>query len=96
MRKSIKVSNVNAVSHVCPVGYLFNEALGLLGDPARVVGGVRPDGLKQLVLVVALEGRLADEHLVHQHAEGPPVHREGVLLSEEDLRGETVSQRFRR
>ena len=53
--------------------YQFNEALGLLGDPARVVRRVRPDGVKQLVLVVALERGLTNQHLVHQHAERPPV-----------------------
>ena len=50
--------------------------------------GIHPDGLEQLVLVVPLEGRLADQHLVHQHAKGPPVYREGVLLPQQDLREE--------
>lgn len=35
--------------------YQLEQTLGLLGDPSGVVGGVRPDGLKQFVLIVTLE-----------------------------------------
>lgn len=69
------------VLYVCPDSYQFKQALGLLGDPPRVVRCVRPDGLKQLILIVALERWLANQHLVHQHTERPPVYWEGVLLS---------------
>jgi len=48
----------------------------------RLVG---EDGVVDLVLVLAAEGRLLQEHLVDEHAEGPPVYRAAVLLVEEDL-----------
>lgn len=35
--------------------YQLKQTLGLLGDPSWVVRRVRPDGLKQLILIVALE-----------------------------------------
>lgn len=54
--------------------YQFQQALGLLGNPPRVVRNVCPDGFKQLVLIITLERRLTYQHLVHQHAKGPPVH----------------------
>lgn len=41
--------------YMYPDSYQLNQALGLLGDPPRVVRGVRPDGLKQLILIVPLE-----------------------------------------
>lgn len=57
-----------------PDSYQLKQALGLLGDPPRVVRGVCPDGLKQLILIVALERRLTNQHLVHQHTKRPPVY----------------------
>lgn len=66
--------------------YLLYQALRLFGDPPRVVWGVCPDGLEKLVFVVALEWRLPDQHLVYQYTERPPVNREGVLLSQQDLK----------
>lgn len=58
---------------------------GLLAEPHRVEDVVVQDGLEQVVLVVGLERRLAGHHLVHQHAEGPPVHRGSVLQLLQDL-----------
>ena len=65
--------------------HLLHEVLGLLGDPAGVMGRVHADGLKQLILVIAMERRLANQHLVQQDPKGPPVDGEGVLLSQQDL-----------
>lgn len=66
--------------------HLLQQVLSFLGDPARVVRHVHPDGLKQLILVITLERRLANQHLIHQYPKRPPVHGEGVLLSQQDLR----------
>lgn len=63
----------------------LQQVLGLLVDPARIMGRVHADGLKQLVLVVPVERRLTDQHLVQQDSKGPPVHGEGVLLAQQDL-----------
>lgn len=54
--------------------YQLKQALGLLGDPPRVVRGVCSDGLKQFILIIALEWRLTNQHLIHQHTKGPPVY----------------------
>lgn len=43
------------------------------------------DGLEQVILIVGLERRLAGHHLVHQHPEGPPVHRGPVFQLLQDL-----------
>lgn len=64
----------------------LHQVLGFLGDPARVVGRVCTDRLKQLVLIITMEGGLANQHLVQQHSKRPPVHREGVLLTQQDLK----------
>lgn len=59
--------------------HLLHDVLGFLGDPTRIVWCVRPDGLEELILVITMEGGLADEHLIEEDPERPPVHREGVL-----------------
>ncbi len=42
---------------------------------------------EQLLLVLAVEGRLSDQHLVQENPVGPPVHRLVVRLIMNDLRG---------
>lgn len=48
---------------------------------------VHTDGLKELVLIITVEGRLTNEHLIEEDPEGPPVHGEGVLQALQDLEG---------
>lgn len=64
---------------------LDEDVLGVLGEPAGVGGVVSADGQEELLLVVAVERRLANEHLVQQYPERPPVHGAAVLLAEQDL-----------
>ncbi|TNN50664.1 hypothetical protein EYF80_039114 [Liparis tanakae] len=64
---------------------LDEDVLGVRGQPAGVGGVVGPDGLEQLLLVAAVERGLAQEHLVQQYPERPPVHRAVVLLTQKDL-----------
>ena len=45
------------------------------------------DGCEQLLLVLAIERWLADQHLVEQDPESPPVHRLSVRLVVDDLLG---------
>ena len=45
------------------------------------------DRVKQLLLILPSEGGLAGDHLVAEHAVRPPVHRETIALSLDDLRG---------
>lgn len=57
-----------------PMTHSFQDADCLLAEPDRVEHVVVEDGLKQIVLVVSLEGGLPGHHLVHQYPQGPPVH----------------------
>lgn len=68
----------------------FQDADGLLAEPDRVEHVVVKDGLEQVVLVVSLEGGLPSHHLVHQHPQGPPVHRGAILQLLQDLLGKRV------
>lgn len=71
----------------------FQDADGLLAEPDRVEHVIVEDGLKQVVLVVGLEGGLPSHHLVHQHPQRPPVHRGAVLQLLQDLiRRRTASE----
>ena len=48
------------------------------------------DGREELLLVLAVEGRLADEHLVEKDPEGPPVNGLAVRLIVNDLGRDVV------
>ena len=75
---------------VAPYTHQHQQLLGLLGEEAGEVGLLVADRPEQLVLVAAVEGRLADEHLVEEDTEGPPVHAVGVLHPLDDLRRRNV------
>lgn len=64
---------------------LDEDVFGVLAEPAGVGRVVGADGEEELLLVEAVEGRLADEHFVQQNPKGPPVHRAAVLLAQQDL-----------
>ena len=61
---------------------------GLPGEPDWVEDVVVEDALEEVVLVVGLEWRLPGHHLVHEHAQRPPVHRRAVVQLLQDLRQE--------
>lgn len=71
---------------------LDEDVLGVLGEPAGVGGVVSANGQEELLLVVAVERRLADEHLIQQHPERPPVHGAAVLLAQQDLEGKRAAE----
>ena len=50
----------------------FADVLCLLADGLGVADGVVSDGGEQLLLVLAVKRWLAHQHLVQQHAIGPP------------------------
>lgn len=50
-----------------------------------IKGLVGENGVVDFVFVFAAEGRLLQEHLVDEHAEGPPIDCAAVLLVEQDL-----------
>ncbi len=68
----------------------FEDGDSLSGQPYGVEHVVVEDALEEVVLVVGLEGRLAGHHLVHEHAQRPPVHGGAVVQLLEDLRGYVV------
>ena len=53
------------ISLIKSIIHQFKQVLGLLGDPPRVVRDFRPDGFKQLILIVTLERWLTNQHLIH-------------------------------
>lgn len=53
------------------------------------MGRVHADGLEELVLIVSVERRLTNQHLIQQDSKGPPVHGEGILLTQQDLSPKT-------
>ena len=57
----------------------LQHVLGFPAQEPREVGLLVADGPEELVLVAAVEGRLADHHLVEEDAERPPVDAVGVL-----------------
>jgi len=63
----------------------FEDGHGLLAEPDGEEDVVVEDGLKQVVFVVGFEWRLTRHHLVHQHPQGPPVHRRAVIQLLKDL-----------
>lgn len=70
---------LKAQRHVSARPHLLHNVFGFLGDPTRIVWCVRSDGLEELILVITMEGGLADKHLIEEDPKRPPVHGERVL-----------------
>ena len=68
-----------------PLTHPLEYGDGLPGEPDGVEDVVVEDALEEVVLVVGLEGRLPRHHLVHEHAQRPPVHRRAVVQLLQDL-----------
>ena len=54
------------------VTHPFADVLGLLADGLGVADGVVGDGGEELLLVLAVKRGLAHQHLIQEHAIGPP------------------------
>ena len=65
--------------------HLLQDADAVLRHVDRVQRLVLEDRIKDLVLVIPAEGRLAQQHLVDEHAKRPPVDRTAVALLEDNL-----------
>lgn len=65
--------------------YLHQNVLCILVQPARVEGVIHTDGLEKLLLILAMERGLANEHLIQEDTKGPPVNRGVVLLPQQYL-----------
>lgn len=61
------------------------DVFALPGHELGIADTVLHDCHEQFLLVLAVEGRLANQHLVKQHPKGPPINRLAVGLVEKDL-----------
>ena len=61
-------------------------------EPNGIEDVVVQDRFEKIVLVVRLERRLTGHHLVHEHAERPPVDGGAVRQLLQDLRGDVVGR----
>lgn len=65
--------------------YLLKDGDGIAGHRDRVQWLIFEDGVEDFVLVVSAERRLAEQHLVHEHAESPPVDGTAIALLQKNL-----------
>ena len=71
------------------LGVLFEQA-GEQGPALRAQGAwetdvLHEDELKQLLVVLVVEGQPTTHHLVHDHAQTPPVHRPAIVIVLQNL-----------
>ena len=71
------------------VGVLDEQAgqqgLGVRRQRSGELDVLHQDELKQLLVVLVVEGQPAAHHLVRHHAQTPPVHRPAVVVVLQDL-----------
>lgn len=70
------------------ISYLHEKVLRLLLKPSRVEGIVHTDGVEKLFFILPMERGLTNQHLIEEDAEGPPVNRMVVFLTQQDLCGQ--------
>jgi hypothetical protein len=64
---------------------LLQNGNSIAGHGDRIQGFVLENGVEDLILVIATERGLPEQHLVGQHAECPPVNSTAVALFEKNL-----------
>ena len=62
------------------------QGLGLGGQVLGEADLLHQDELKEALVVLVVEGQPAAHHLVHDHAQAPPVHRPAVVVVLQHLR----------
>lgn len=82
-----KSALVEERDHSQEIAHPLQQVDGLTGHGHRVERLVLQDGIKDLILVVSPEGRLAEQHLVGQNTKRPPVDSASVSLFEQNLCG---------
>lgn len=65
--------------------YRFEDANCLFAEPHWIEHIIVEDGLEQVIFIISLKWWLACHHLVHEHTQGPPVHRWAILQLLQDL-----------
>lgn len=75
------------------LGVLLEQAsqqgLGLGGQVLGEADLLQEDQLKETLVVLVVEGQPAAHHLVHDHAQTPPVHRSTVVVVLQHLVGQS-------
>lgn len=61
------------------------QRTSLRAEGPREADVLHEDELKQLLVVLVVEGQPAAHHLVHHHPETPPVHSTAVVVVFQDL-----------
>ena len=65
--------------------HLSQQRYCISGHRHRVKWFILENGIENVILVVALEGRLTEQHFVRQDTECPPIDSSGVPLLEQNL-----------
>ena len=81
LHKKLEVQIENKIVLFSGPTHPLADVLGLLADGLGVADGVVGDGGEQLLLVLTVEGGLADQHLVQQDTIGPPDINRGLCRS---------------
>lgn len=66
--------------------HCFENCHCVLLEPCWVDNFIIQNGLKEVVLVLCLEGCMATQHLIQQHAHGPPVYVRSIQHLLQDLK----------
>ena len=64
------------------------QGLGLRAERAREADLLHEDEFEEALVILVVEGQAAAHHLVHDHAQPPPVHRPAVVVVLQHLSGE--------
>lgn len=72
-KREDKKSTISAVAHKGEVTHCFEDADCLFAEPNRVEYIVMENRFEQIILIISFERWLTCHHLVHQHAQSPPV-----------------------
>ena len=65
--------------------YRFEDSCGIFVEPGRVDDFIIQYGLKKVIFVLGLKGCMSAQHLIKQHAHGPPVYCRSVQHLLKDL-----------
>lgn len=68
--------------------HCFEDCHCILLEPRWVDDFIIQNGLKEVVLVLRLEGCVAAQHLIQQHTHGPPVYVRAIQHLLQDLKKE--------
>lgn len=65
--------------------YCSKDRNSFFAEPHWIEDVVMENRLKQVIFIICFERRLSGHHFIHQHPQGPPVHRSSILQLLQDL-----------